>query len=282
MQFNRLSAFTLGVIITAASVGAVTYANAAGNRTLKACANKSTGAMRYISKGSCKKTETSLSWNQMGSQGLPGAAGTNGTNGAAGSKGDTGASGTNGANTNSQIKNLCGDNGTTACAIGLKGPGGGIVFMTPSTRGNTTGLFYEVAPSTWASPAGDPTSVWCDITTQALLGVGSDLFYSTGAMDGAAKTAVMLGVCASGAANLVDAYSVTVNGVVYGDWFLPSQGELNQLNLMAESLSLSSDYYWSSSEFDDSNIWARKPDQQAAIPVGRTLVLRAVRPVRDF
>jgi len=101
MQFNRLSAFTLGVIITAASVGAVSFANAAGDATLKACANKTTGAMRYISKGSCKKTETSLSWSQMGPQGLPstaGAAGAKGDTGAAGSNGTNGSSGTNGQN----------------------------------------------------------------------------------------------------------------------------------------------------------------------------------------
>ena len=86
MKFNRLSAFTLGVVITAVSVGAVTFANAAGDATLKACANKTTGAMRYIAKGSCKKTETSLSWSQMGPQGLPGATG------------PTGVAGTNGQN----------------------------------------------------------------------------------------------------------------------------------------------------------------------------------------
>jgi hypothetical protein len=98
MKFNRLGAFTLGVVITAVSVGAATYANAAGDKTLKACANKTTGVMRYISKGSCKKTETSLSWNQMGLQGLPGTAGTNGangTNGSAGAKGDAGPAGQN-------------------------------------------------------------------------------------------------------------------------------------------------------------------------------------------
>ena len=78
MKFNRLSAFTLGVVITAASVGAVTYVNAAGDATLKACANKTTGVMRYISKGSCKKTEKALSWNQTGPQGAAGVAGTNG------------------------------------------------------------------------------------------------------------------------------------------------------------------------------------------------------------
>ena len=85
MKFTRLGAFTLGVVITAVSVGTVSFVNAAGDKQLKACANKKTGVMRYISKGSCnKKTETSLSWNQMGPQGLPGSAGTNGTAGANG------------------------------------------------------------------------------------------------------------------------------------------------------------------------------------------------------
>lgn len=95
MQFNRLSAFTLGVIITAASVGAVSFANAAGDATLKACANKTSGTMRYISKGSCKKTEKSLSWSQMGPQGLPGDAGAKGDTGAAGANGTNGTNGQN-------------------------------------------------------------------------------------------------------------------------------------------------------------------------------------------
>jgi hypothetical protein len=112
MHFNRLSAFTLGVIITAASVGAVTYANAASNGTLKACANKTTGAMRYISKGSCKKTETSLSWNQMGSQGLPGVAG---------AKGDTGAAGTNGINGSNGTAGTDGSNGQNFYAVDATG-----------------------------------------------------------------------------------------------------------------------------------------------------------------
>ena len=103
MKFSFKS-FVIGFACAALSLGAVTYANATGDKTLKACANKTTGVMRYISKGSCKKTETSLSWNQMGPQGLPGSAGTNGTagvkgdTGAAGTKGDTGAAGTNGQN----------------------------------------------------------------------------------------------------------------------------------------------------------------------------------------
>lgn len=89
--------FVIGFGCAALSLGAVTYVNAAGNRTLKACASKQTGMMRYISKGSCKKTETSLTWSQMGTQGLPGLAGLAGTSGTAGAKGDSGIAGSNGA-----------------------------------------------------------------------------------------------------------------------------------------------------------------------------------------
>jgi len=89
MSFNRLGAFTLGVIITAVSVGAVSFVNASGDANIKACANKKTGVMRYIAKGKCKKTEKALSWSQMGPQGIAGNAGTNG------SKGDAGANGQN-------------------------------------------------------------------------------------------------------------------------------------------------------------------------------------------
>jgi hypothetical protein len=87
MKINRFGAFTFGVLITAVSVGAVTYANAAGDATIKACANKTTGAMRYISKGSCKKTEKILTWNQMGLEGALGAKGDTGATGSAGPSG---------------------------------------------------------------------------------------------------------------------------------------------------------------------------------------------------
>ncbi len=225
---------------------------------------KKTNVLRYAKNGKCvTKTETKVTLNQTGAtgatgangvSGAAGASGAKGDTGASGAKGDTGASGVSGALTNSQIKNICGVNGTTACAIGQQGPGGGVVFMTPSTLGNMTGLFYEAAPSTWSSPSGDPTSAWCN-RTSTLLGVASEVT-GTGAMDGAAKTTVMLGVCTSGAANLADEYTVTVNGVVYGDWFLPSKGELNQMYVNKTAIGgFVSGVYWSSSEGDASHAW---------------------------
>lgn len=80
MKLNRIGAFTFGVVITA------------GDATIKAYANKSTVVMRYNSKGSCKKTETSLLWNQIGQQGLPGVIAS------PGAKGEVGAAGAKGQN----------------------------------------------------------------------------------------------------------------------------------------------------------------------------------------
>jgi hypothetical protein len=68
----------------------------------------------------------------------------------------------------------------------------------------------------------------------------------------------MLGVCTSGAANLADAYTVTVNGVVYGDWFLPSKGELNQMYINRIAVGgFSAGGYWSSSEYSAGAAWGQ-------------------------
>lgn len=77
-KLTNIGTFAVGVIVTAVSLGAATYVNAAGDTTITACGNKTSGAMRYISKGSCRKTETVIKWNQVGPQGLPGAPGANG------------------------------------------------------------------------------------------------------------------------------------------------------------------------------------------------------------
>ncbi len=275
------------------------------NKQIKACANKSSGVMRYTTK-SCKKNETTLVFNSKGVPGVAGAKGDTGVPGSAGAKGDTGvagaagakgdtgvagaagstgvagASGASGANVNSQVKNICGVNGITACAVGVQGPGGGIVFMTPSTAGNTSGLFYEAAPSTWSHPSsGDPVSAWCSNGSTALGVVSTTV--STGAMDGADKSAVMLAECATGAANLVDLYSPTVSGVVYGDWFLPSKGELNQMYVNKTVIGGFTDVvlYSSSSEGSGSEAW-----QQYFLTGAQSLTaksnLKYVRPVRAF
>lgn len=88
-------AFGLGVVTTVISLGTFQLVSAAGDSAIAACANKTTGAMRLLTKGVCKKTETKVTWNQQGPTGAAGTNGEPGTKGEAGVKGDTGASGQN-------------------------------------------------------------------------------------------------------------------------------------------------------------------------------------------
>ena len=189
MRINRLGAFTLGVVITAVSVGAVSFVNAAGDAKLKACANKTSGAMRYISKGKCKKTETLLSWNQRGSQGLSGTPGTNGIagtkgdQGATGAKGDQGATGAKGdqgskgdqGTTGAKITELsiCGNDGATLCTIGSKGPGGGFIFFIDYFDQYPTFNYLEAAigDAVFGDSVFSPSGPWSTTTT----GCGSSL-----------------------------------------------------------------------------------------------------------
>lgn len=65
----------------------------------------------------------------------------------------------------------------------------------------------------------------------------------------------LLGAIVS-AATVCFEYSITVNGVTYGDWYLPSKHELNLLYLQRAVVGgFANGIYWSSSEFDNGNAW---------------------------
>jgi hypothetical protein len=58
------------------------------------------------------------------------------------------------------------------------------------------------------------------------------------------------------AATVCNEYSVTVDGVTYGDWYLPSKYELNLLYLQKGAVGGSfGNAYWSSTEADTSTAW---------------------------
>ena len=79
-------------------------------------------------------------------------------------------------------------------------------------------------------------------------------------------------------------YSITVDGVAYDDWFLPSKDELA---LMFENLevngfgSFASSSYWSSSEYSASSAWTQVFSSGNQYYDNRNLEVR-VRPVRAF
>ncbi len=136
------------------------------------------------------------------------------------------------------------------CAIGAKGPAGGIVFyINPdSTEANCHGL--EVAPedqalSTWGCWH------WATYYDDRWTTVGST---GTAIGTGAANTQAIIAACGiSGGATVTSAAETaaayTLNG--YSDWYLPSIGELNQLYLNKNSVGFFDiHYYWSSTESD--------------------------------
>ena len=119
-----LPLFVAGVLTGAVIVGGVGVVSAVtgADPPIVACANKKTGAMRYSTRGSCKKTENRLTLQPLSALSSTQVAGPKGDTGTAGPQGDTGPVGPAGAS---------GSKGDTG-APGEPGPQG-----DPGTQGAT-------------------------------------------------------------------------------------------------------------------------------------------------
>lgn len=127
------------------------------------------------------------------------------------------------------------------CSLGDIGPGGGIVFMTPSTSGNTTSKFFEAAPNTWGGSAPDKTLQWCNARTRV-----SGLSSSIGS--GQSNTSTLGSTCTSTGTNNAAAYvsSQTIGGL--SDWFIGSKDEM--LELYAQRSLLTGSYATNQADAD--------------------------------
>lgn len=82
------------------------------------------------------------------------------------------------------------------------------------------------------------------------------------------------------AATVCNEYSVTVSGVTYGDWYLPSKYELNLLYLQKAVVGgFAVGYYWSSSENNNFVAWTQNffSGNQDGFAKLNTFYVRAVR-----
>ena len=82
------------------------------------------------------------------------------------------------------------------------------------------------------------------------------------------------------AAKVCADYSVTMGGVTYGDWYLPSQYELNLLYQQRAVVGgFANNFYWSSSEYDAYSAWAQNCNSgcQGNYDKTNSLYVRAVR-----
>ena len=266
-------------VLAGVTVGGGVGVIAASSTKVTVCANKKTNVLRYAKSGKCARTETKVVVNQTGAKGAKGANGANGTNGTNGTNGAAGAS----SPTGFTARSVCGSNGTTLCAVGVQGPGGGTIFYVDSTNEMPGYDYLEVAPVDASTGVEWSTNtIGCDwelvsdcqawFLTDAATALG---YVALGT--GRAATATIVahhnaGVVAKAdyAAGVADAYTTPTAS----DWFLPSMDELNEVCKYARNTgqdagtttvctggilrdTFSSDYYWSSSEADADAAWSQ-------------------------
>ena len=201
-------------------------------------------------------------------------------------------------------------------SVGATGPGGGTIFYVATTpfacgpaRASTC-TYLEAAPSGW-NTGSDPGRRWADSTYQ------STTINNPTSPETATATAIGWGYwntraivlqgntnTATSAAALADAHTVTVSGVIYGDWYLPSRDELNQMCKWVRGVAWTSDAtvctsgtintglgaadfvaggYWSSSEYNSDFSWLQ--GFQDGSQYGGNIYKSAIfyiRPVRAF
>jgi hypothetical protein len=136
--------------------------------------------------------------------------------------------------------------GATALAIGDSYQGG-IIFWLDATGQH--GLI--------AATADQSTGIQWYNGTYRYTGTTGDGLYA-GSMNTAMIVATQMSDNQTGnfAAKVCADYSVTVGGVIYGDWYLPSKYELNLLYLQKAVVGgFASADYWSSSEINSDGAW---------------------------
>jgi len=196
--------------------------------------------------------------------------------------------------------------------IGDTGPGGGTIYYYRSTGFScgptraSTCRYLEAAPARWLGTS-DTSTRWAqqqpvDYSSTTVPGNGAtDTEIGWGYRN--TRAIVAQGNNATSASAVADSHTVTVSGVVYDDWFLPSKDELNQMCKWARNQAWVSDatdcnstgslnsgpgasgftayYYWSSSE--SANSLARMQNFADGAPLSTYKYnMVSIRPIRAF
>jgi len=174
-------------------------------------------------------------------------------------------------------QSICGAGGNLLCKIGAKGPGGGLVFFVDDYDQYIGFDYLEAAPSScgtfmyWSSTdfLGTASSGW-DVKSVGRGQVNTEAILATDLDESISNSA----------AKFADSSECGTQS----DWFLGSIGEMKlaYTNLgQAGAGGFSSDYYWSSSEYNDLYAWTQGFDYgfQDASYKG---IMAYVRPVRSF
>jgi hypothetical protein len=203
--------------------------------------------------------------------------------------------------------------------IGDIGPGGGRIFYylaagfncgaSFTDTGSPTGekcKYLEAAPSLWNGGDSDPRPKWAQTVTSTV--ASPDTATATGTGWGYRNTRAIVSQGntdpLTSAAALADSHTFTFSGVVYADWYLPSQHELNQMCKWARGISdtnvttvctggtintelgFAESTYWSSTEYAPlgANAWFQRFSTGAGLQQDWTskTASAGVRPIRAF
>jgi hypothetical protein len=168
-------------------------------------------------------------------------------------------------------------------------------YVINATGGATTltiGQFYQGGIIFWLDATGQHGLI-ADTTDQSAgirwyngqyryTGTSGDGLYA-GVMNTAliVATQMLISQAGSFAAKVCADYSVTDNGVTYGDWYLPSQYELNLLYLQKTAVGNFAGIYWSSTEYNSQFAWFQNFDNGFQLYEYKDVTYK-VRAVRAF
>jgi len=245
-----------------------------------------------------------------GPVGATGATGANGATGATGPAGPTGATGATGpAGSSFTVQRVCGANGTTLCALGTQGPGGGTVFFIDTDGRFAEFDYLEVAPTdaTLSGTVWSTNTLNCGATQSTsclstyVTTSGESLKYLAMGTGRAATAEIVARHNAGGVAKSAYAAGVAddYRTATASDWFLPSRDELNEVCKYARNTSQAVgaaticsggekrtsflyNYYWSSSESNATNAWDQDFNEGSQYIEDTKAGAAGVRPVRAF
>lgn len=147
-------------------------------------------------------------------------------------------------------KNMTGGNTSPVLAIGDTYGGGKIAYILqagdPGYVANSThGFIVTTADVSASSPWWNGVAYLITNATGTALGTG---------LSNTTSIIATQGTTASYAAKICADYSITVDGIVYDDWYFPNLDELNKIYLNKSLIGGSfSNYYWSSTESSQTN-----------------------------
>src|SRR5215216_4359981 len=146
-------ALVVSLMVAALLVAAAGFV-AAQDTVINGCYDKKTGVLRYLQSGSCRPTETAISWNQQGLKGDTGPQGPQGAQGPQGLKGDTGAPGPKGDTGAPGPKGDTGQQGLKG-DTGAQGPKGEDGVQGPAGPKGEDGATGATGPQGPAGPQGE-------------------------------------------------------------------------------------------------------------------------------